>query len=79
MLTEKGDLNDALELLRSRATLCPENERVGYNLACCECRAGNLDEAKRLITKHLEAHPEIKEMALKDEDFTAIRDFIETL
>ena len=66
--------------MRSRATLSPEAEdAVGYNLACYECLAGNLEEAKIVIAKHLEAHPEKRENALKDEDFTAIRDFIETL
>jgi tetratricopeptide (TPR) repeat protein len=80
LLNKKGDLDKALELLRSRATLSPEAEDfLGYNLACYECLAGNLEEAKRVIVKHLEAHPEKKENALKDEDFTAIRNFIETL
>jgi Flp pilus assembly protein TadD len=79
LLNKKGD-NEALELLRRRATLSPEAEdAVGYNLACYECLAGNLDEAKRVITKHLEAHPERKENALKDEDFAAIRDWIRKL
>ncbi|MDB4401089.1 hypothetical protein N9Z85_06175, partial [Akkermansiaceae bacterium] len=80
LLSDKGDYEGALELLRRRATLSPEAEdAVGYNLACYECLAGNLDEAKRVITKHLEAHPEKKESALKDEDFSAIRDWIRKL
>ncbi|MDC0271000.1 tetratricopeptide repeat protein, partial [Akkermansiaceae bacterium] len=80
LLNKKGDLDKALELLRSRATLSPEAEDfLGYNLACYECLAGNLEEAKRVIVKHLEAHPEKKENALKDEDFAAIRDWIRKL
>ena len=80
ILNKSGDLEGALKLLRRRATLSPEAEdAVGYNLACYECLAGNLDEAKRLIGEHLKKHPEKKENALKDEDFAAIRDFIKTI
>ena len=50
-----------------------------YNLACYECLEGNLEEAKRLIAKHLSLHPEFKEQAVADADFTAIRAFIEAL
>lgn len=80
LLNKKGDLDKALELLRSRATLSPEAEDfLGYNLACYECLAGNLEEAKRVIGEHLKKHPEKKENALKDEDFAAIRDWIRKL
>ena len=66
--------------MRSRATLSPEAEDfLGYNLACYECLAGNLEEAKLVIAKHLEAHPEKKKNAFEDEDLAGIRDFIETL
>ena len=40
---------------------------------------GSRRNKKRVITKHLAAHPEKKENALKDDDLAAIRDFIETL
>ena len=50
-----------------------------YNLACYECLEGNLEEAKRLIAKHLSLHPDLKEQAVADADFTAIRAFIKAL
>ncbi|KRP35046.1 MAG: hypothetical protein ABS34_11825 [Opitutaceae bacterium BACL24 MAG-120322-bin51] len=56
----------------------PAADAVAYNLACYECLEGNTDEAKRLIAEHLKKHPENKEQALADEDFTSIRDFIKT-
>ena len=54
-------------------------EGVCYNLACYECLEGNHAQAKRLISEHLQLHPEMKEQALADEDFTAIHDWISEL
>jgi Tfp pilus assembly protein PilF len=80
LLNESNRREAALELLRTRAALSDRAEDgVRYNLACYECLEGNHDEAKQLIASHLKAHPELKEQALADSDFTAIRDFIEAL
>ena len=80
LLNENNRRGAALELLRSKAALSDRAEDgVRYNLACYECLDGNLDEAKRLIALHLALHPEMKEQALADSDFTAIREFIEAL
>lgn len=49
---------------------------VRYNLACYECLEGNHEEAKRLISEHLKLHPEMREQALAEEEFAAIRDWI---
>jgi nephrocystin-3 len=49
---------------------------VRYYLACYECLEGNHEEAKRLISEHLKLHPEMKEQALADKDFAAIREWI---
>jgi len=70
----------AIKLLRewsSHSNEAADNFR--YQLACYECLEGNLEEAKRLIQKHLTLHPAEKDRALADDDFAAIRDFIETL
>ena len=70
---------EALQILSQRAAVSgPAADAVAYNLACYECLEGNTDEAKRLIAEHLKKHPENKEQALADEDFTSIRDFIKT-
>jgi nephrocystin-3 len=79
-LNKQNRRPEAVKLLRSYASHSAEAEdTLAYNLACYECLEGNADEAKRVITKHLEAHPEKKENALKDEDFAAIRDWIRKL
>jgi hypothetical protein len=50
-----------------------------YNLACYECLEGNIEEAKRLIADYLKKHPDKKNQALEDEDFTAIHEWISQL
>jgi tetratricopeptide (TPR) repeat protein len=71
---------EGLELFRDWMALSEKAEdEFRYILASCECLDGNLEEAKRLIEKHLSLHPEIKEQALGDSDFEAIRDFIEKI
>jgi hypothetical protein len=52
---------------------------VAYNLARYECLEGNIDEAKRLIADYLKKHPDKKNQALEDEDFTAIHEWISQL
>lgn len=70
----------SLDLLRHYAIFSSQShDAVAYNLACYECLEGNLDEAKRLIAKYLTNHPEKIEQALTDEDFSPIREWIETL
>jgi nephrocystin-3 len=69
---------EAIALLRRFAALSDDSrDAVAYNLACYECLEGNHEEAKRLIAEHLARHPEKKAQALADEDFAAIRDWIE--
>jgi tetratricopeptide (TPR) repeat protein len=71
---------EALKLLRSYAELSEQaRDYVAYNLACYECLEGNIDEAKRLIAAHLEKHPDKKDQALADPDFTAIHEWISQL
>jgi tetratricopeptide (TPR) repeat protein len=71
---------EAISLLRRFASLSSAaRDAVAYNLACYECLEGNHEEAKRLIAKHLTIQPEQKLQALADDDFAAIRDFIQTL
>ena len=69
---------EALALLRRFAVLSDDSrDAVAYNLACYECLEGNHEEAKNLLSEHLALHPDLKAQALADEDFAAIRDWIE--
>jgi tetratricopeptide (TPR) repeat protein len=70
----------AIKLLREWSSHSNEvADNFRSELACYECLEGNLEEAKRLIQKHLALHPAEKYRALADDDFATIRDFIETL
>jgi len=61
----------------SRSIFCSNTLR--YDLARCECLSGNTAEAKSLVAKHLKLHPKNKSQSLADEDFSAIKDFIQQL
>jgi Flp pilus assembly protein TadD len=79
-LNRFGRRVEAVELLRGFAELSEQaRDYVAYNLACYECLEGNIDEAKRLIAAHLEKHPDKKDQALADPDFTAIPEWISQL
>jgi tetratricopeptide (TPR) repeat protein len=75
-----GRRAEALELLRSYAELSEQaRDYVAYNLACYECLEGNIEEAKRMIADYLKKHPDKKDQALEDEDFTVIHEWISQL
>ncbi len=72
--------DEAAQLLRQWHRLSEISaDAVRYNLACYVCLLGNTEEAKSLIVEHLKLHPEMKNQALTDEDFVAIKDFITSL
>ena len=80
ILNRLGRRAEALKLLRSCAELSEQaRDFVAYNLACYECLEGNIDEAKRLLAAHLEKHPDKKDQALADPDFTVIHEWISQL
>ena len=80
LLHTKGNHEQVIQLLRRYNSISPVcRDAVAYNLACYECLEGNHEEAKRLISEHLQLHPEMKDQALADKDFTAIHDWISEL
>jgi Tfp pilus assembly protein PilF len=80
LMKKHGKARQASRLLWQRAKVSSMAlEAIRYNLACYECLEGNLEEATRLISEHLQLHPEEKAQALADEDFTAIHDWISEL
>jgi quercetin dioxygenase-like cupin family protein len=67
-------IEEARELLRA----VPEDEyedrgSIDYNLACCEARLGNIDDAFPLLQQGLAGRPELVELARDDEDLAALR------
>lgn len=54
-------------LLRAKA-FHPDEPMLDYNLACYACQLGQIDEAKALLKKAIEANEMFKAMALDDPD-----------
>jgi nephrocystin-3 len=80
ILNANGNHNEAVTLLRRWHGLSAVSaDAVRYNLACYECLSGNTEEANSLIAEHLKLYPEMKDQALADEDFAAIKDYIASL
>lgn len=46
----------------------PDDELIHYNLACYECRLGELSSAKEHLNKAFELQPKYRAMALDDAD-----------
>jgi Flp pilus assembly protein TadD len=80
LLNYRKRRREAVILLRSYASLSDKAEDyLRYNLACQECLQKNVGRAKKLLSKHLKRHPELRQQALDDADLAQIRDFIEKL
>ena len=75
-----GKPREAAAALRGHASASSVSmDKLRYNLACYECLAGNIAEAKRLMSEHLQQHTEDKNEAMKDSDLDSIRDYIQVL
>lgn len=73
-----GRTEDAKSTLLPAANRFPKNRTVFYNLACYECRLGNLDAAKTWLkmAKEISGKDAIRRLASNDPDLFALRDFI---
>ena len=49
---------------------------IPFNLACYDCRLGNLEAAKAFLEHALKLEPEMKLAALEDEDLWPLWDSI---
>ncbi|MEI7820431.1 MAG: tetratricopeptide repeat protein [Verrucomicrobiota bacterium] len=80
LLDRTGRRSEAIALFRAKINLSEKvHDGVRYNLACFECLEGNIQEAKRLISEHLRAHPEMRHRAVEDGELAAIRDYIKSI
>lgn len=73
-LADGGDLQGALEVMRDGFREHPDNPAILYHLACMECRAGLVDDARGHIGRALELRPELAEQARGDEDLAQVKD-----
>jgi tetratricopeptide (TPR) repeat protein len=80
LLSSTGRPSEAVDIFRSYTVKSNAAARaVKYDLACYECLAGNVADAKRLILECLGHDPDLKFQLRNDPDFLQIREFIQTL
>lgn len=70
---ERGDYDQAVEILRSVVDEHPGAGIVLYNLACAETLAGQPDPALDHLRRAIELEERFRELARTDEDFDSIR------
>jgi nephrocystin-3 len=71
MLIHRGKYKEAFQLLESYLNI--DSDRFQYNLACCCCNLGKLDEARNLLREHFRSgSPPPLEYAVKDADLSVL-------
>ena len=69
----EGRIEEARELLRSVVDDYEDGESIEYNLACCEARLGDVEEAFEHLGRALAGRPDLVELARGDDDLAALR------
>jgi tetratricopeptide (TPR) repeat protein len=69
-----NSIEAAKELLLNAESRFPKEAVIKYNLACYECVAGNLEEAKKYLQKCFEIDSSWRLQALEDEDLEPVWD-----
>lgn len=70
----KGDYETAVQILQRVADEHPEAASVLYNLACAETLKGDHEQALEHLRQSIELEKRFRELAMKDEDFDAVRE-----
>ena len=68
----EGRIEDARELLRSVVGEYEDGEAIEYNLACCEARLGDVEQAFEHLGHSFEGRPDLVELARGDDDLAAL-------
>ena len=71
---DEKDYEGALAACHEALGKFPGNALILYNVACLESLLGRRDEALTTLGLAVEAHPEFKENARKDDDFAPLRE-----
>lgn len=70
----EGRIEDARDILRGVTEEYEDGESIVYNLACCEARLGDIDQAFEHLETSLASRPDLVELARGDEDLAALRE-----
>jgi hypothetical protein len=69
-----GDYPGARDVVRAGLERLPDHPSLLYNLACFEVICGETDAALEHLARGLDLDPRMRDWAVKDEDFDAVRD-----
>lgn len=73
-LFARGAVEEAKEMVTEALTRFEDRTALTYNLACCEARLGETDDAFGHLATALELRPSLADLARTDSDLDAIRD-----
>jgi mannose-6-phosphate isomerase-like protein (cupin superfamily) len=69
----EGRIEEARELLRGVVDKYEDGESIEYNLACCEARLGDVEQAFEHLERSLAGRPDLVELAQGDDDLASLR------
>ena len=70
----EGKIEEVREILHGVVDQYEDGESIEYNLACCEARLGDVEQAFEHLERALEGRPDLVELARGDEDLASLRD-----
>ena len=70
----EGKIEEAREILRGAVGRYEDGEAIEYNLACCEARLGDVEQAFEHLERALQDRPDLVELARGDDDLASLRD-----
>jgi mannose-6-phosphate isomerase-like protein (cupin superfamily) len=70
----EGRIEEAREILLGVVDRYEDGESILYNLACCEARLGNVDEAFEYLVRALDGREDLLDLARGDEDLASLHD-----
>ena len=73
-LYQQGRYAEAADMARDIVEANPHYPALLYNLACCESLAGRTEDAVRHLRPAIERSPQLRRLAVEDDDLAAIRD-----
>jgi tetratricopeptide (TPR) repeat protein len=69
----------AMEILQSAEAKFPREAAIPYNLVCFHCQRGEIEKAKRYLTKAFEIDLKWRTAALEDEDLKPLWDSLDLI
>src|SRR2546423_5772991 len=71
-----NDLNAARDILVASLSKFPRDAIIYYNLACYDCRLGQIASAKQYLKQAFRIDPDWRSQALDDEDLKPLWDYL---